>query len=275
MPSIVPNNKENDLAQLNAQMSRQTLGYSKPATTPVTPLSVFAPPPASFLTHSPVRRAQDKRATLSEVPGLRRWYIHIFLPPLCIVSQAPRIVNWHDLTDKYGLGYLLSDRSIGVFFNDNTRMISDPSGRRGLYIDGGSQQFMMDRYPPALHKKVMLLDVFRKQLLSDDTQRGPETPFDEDSMYLKKWVKTKQGIFFVLSPVSKMDGEGIIQVNFAEDNSRVLLHQAGTQVTYVDPHGVVSTQPLEEGAGPSDEKLHQRLQYINQVLFHLINPGRV
>ena len=71
--SVMPaNNKENDLAQLNAQMSRQTLGFTKPA--PVSATAIFTPPPASFTLHSPIQKPQEKRTTLSEVAGLRRWY---------------------------------------------------------------------------------------------------------------------------------------------------------------------------------------------------------
>ena len=31
--------------------------------------------------------------------------------------------KWVDYSSKYGLGYLLSDRSTGIFFNDRTKTI--------------------------------------------------------------------------------------------------------------------------------------------------------
>ena len=31
--------------------------------------------------------------------------------------------KWIDYTSKYGLGYVLSDGSIGVFFNDATKIV--------------------------------------------------------------------------------------------------------------------------------------------------------
>ena len=36
------------------------------------------------------------------------------------------VKKWVDYSSKYGLGYLLSNGSTGVFFNDNTKIISDP-----------------------------------------------------------------------------------------------------------------------------------------------------
>lgn len=36
--------------------------------------------------------------------------------------------KWIDYTSKYGLGYVLSDGAVGVFFNDATKIILDPAG---------------------------------------------------------------------------------------------------------------------------------------------------
>ena len=39
-----------------------------------------------------------------------------------------------DYSTKYGLGYLLSDGSTGVYFNDSTKMILDAAGANVDYI---------------------------------------------------------------------------------------------------------------------------------------------
>jgi polo-like kinase 1 len=36
------------------------------------------------------------------------------------------VKKWVDYSSKYGLGYLLSNGSTGVFFNDSTKIILDP-----------------------------------------------------------------------------------------------------------------------------------------------------
>lgn len=38
------------------------------------------------------------------------------------------VKKWVDYSTKYGLGYLLSDGSTGVYFNDSTKIIVDKSG---------------------------------------------------------------------------------------------------------------------------------------------------
>lgn len=38
------------------------------------------------------------------------------------------VKKWVDYSGKYGLGYLLSNGSTGVYFNDSTKIILDPKG---------------------------------------------------------------------------------------------------------------------------------------------------
>lgn len=46
-----------------------------------------------------------------------------------------RIVQWVDYTSKYGMGYLYSDGSCGVYFNDATKMILLPNHLDLYFID--------------------------------------------------------------------------------------------------------------------------------------------
>lgn len=39
------------------------------------------------------------------------------------------VKKWVDYSSKYGLGYLLSNKSYGVFFNDSTKIVLDSDGR--------------------------------------------------------------------------------------------------------------------------------------------------
>lgn len=44
------------------------------------------------------------------------------------------ISKWVDYSSKYGLGYMLSDGSTGVYFNDATKIILHPSGTYFEYL---------------------------------------------------------------------------------------------------------------------------------------------
>jgi hypothetical protein len=45
------------------------------------------------------------------------------LAPASEARRSHTISKWVDYSYKYGLGYQLSDGSVGVLFNDNTKMV--------------------------------------------------------------------------------------------------------------------------------------------------------
>jgi polo-like kinase 1 len=45
------------------------------------------------------------------------------------------VKKWVDYSSKYGLGYLLSNASTGVFFNDSTKIVIDPDGNKFYYYE--------------------------------------------------------------------------------------------------------------------------------------------
>ena len=66
------------------------------------------------------------------------------------------IAKWVDYSDKYGIGYTLCDNSVGVLFNDNTKMILDEMGTQLTYIEksGNELYYNMHESPQELNKKV-------------------------------------------------------------------------------------------------------------------------
>ena len=79
-------------------------------------------------------------------------------------ASAPMlwISKWVDYSDKYGLGYQLCDDSVGVLFNDSTRLIMTAGGAENLqYIDRDGYEHLctMKDYSDQLKKKVTLLKV--------------------------------------------------------------------------------------------------------------------
>jgi hypothetical protein len=86
-------------------------------------------------------------------------------------ASAPMlwISKWVDYSDKYGLGYQLCDDSVGVLFNDSTRLIMTAGGAENLqYIDreGFEHLCTMKDYSDQLKKKVTLLKVRCRLMLN-------------------------------------------------------------------------------------------------------------
>jgi polo-like kinase 1 len=85
------------------------------------------------------------------------------------------VKKWVDYSSKYGLGYLLSNKATGVFFNDSTKIVLDPGAHHFDYYerrssdkkDVGKEHTLTD-YPKELAKKVTLLQHFRSYLESGE-----------------------------------------------------------------------------------------------------------
>lgn len=76
--------------------------------------------------------------------------------------------KWIDYSSKYGIGYILSNNSYGVFFNDSTKILSlteeefyyiEKMEREDIY-----KKYHFKDYPPELKKKVSLFIHFKGYL---------------------------------------------------------------------------------------------------------------
>ena len=130
--------------------------------------------------------------------------------------------KWIDYTSKYGLGYILSNGSVGVFFNDATKIILECNGNKFDYYERKDredvkQSHSLDDYPKDLiEKKVTLLAHFKSYL---DQNFKKEEIEHHDSLpeliYVKKWIKTRHAKMFRLS-------NKVVQVYF-KDKTEILL----------------------------------------------------
>ncbi len=81
------------------------------------------------------------------------------------------VTKWHDYSSTFGLGYLLNNGYIGLYFNDTTKIIFNPIEKTFTYIDKkmiDNQEllytFSMKEYPDDLKMKVYLFNQFKKNL---------------------------------------------------------------------------------------------------------------
>ncbi|KAL4504560.1 hypothetical protein ABPG72_010006 [Tetrahymena utriculariae] len=190
--------------------------------------------------------------------------------------QPVWVTQWVDYSAKYGLGYLLSNGCSGVFFNDSTKVILDPTTNNIEYIErlGNErqdfvQQFTLKDYPPEMKKKVTLLSHF-KSYLEEQMQKQniqievPEFLGDlQPYVYVKKWMKTKHAIMFRLS-------NKIVQVSF-QDKTEILLSSENKMVTYVDRKGTRTDYPLSTALESSNTEMSKRLKYTKDILTHMLN----
>ena len=208
-----------------------------------------------------------------------------------------------DYSSKYGLGYLLSNNATGVFFNDSTKIVLDPTsqqpGGKNLFyyyerkpISATEKQDVMTThslldFPKELQKKVTLLQHFRSYLESNTQPAGgvngptsgksanvePDVEMRDETasslgkttqiVYVKKWMRTKHAIMFRLS-------NKIVQVSF-QDHTEILLNSESRLVTYVNKKGERSTLPLNQALESSNAEMTKRLKYTKDILTHMLN----
>lgn len=184
------------------------------------------------------------------------------------------VSKWVDYSEKYGLGYLLSNSACGVYFNDSSRIILSPDSVHFEYQDRrlapgqvpSVQRHTLQDFPAELHKKATLLKHFRKYLLQHSAKPAPVTASSSASqaVYVKRWLRTKHAILFRLS-------NRTVQVNFM-DHTEVILASIQNLVTFTDKTGVRTSYALNAVLDqcPSPE-LYRRIKYTKEILAHMLS----
>ena len=201
------------------------------------------------------------------------------------------VKKWVDYSSKYGLGYLLSNGYSGVFFNDSSKIILNPTTKEFFYIErrvSDKQEIInshsMDDYPKELQKKVTLLNHF-KNYLEGESNPSPESqpkgsPSEEKEKdkdvndeekkkpytYVKKWMRTRHAIMFRLS-------NKIVQVCF-QDKTEIILSSESRVVTYCNKKGERMTYPLSTALEMSNYEMTKRLKYTKDILTHMLTMNQ-
>ena len=196
------------------------------------------------------------------------------------------VKKWVDYSSKYGLGYLLSNGYSGVFFNDSSKIILNPSNKQFYYIErrtSDKQEVItthnLEDYPKDLQKKVTLLNHFKNYLEGEsnpestantDTQNNNDAEKDQDSSkpytYVKKWMRTRHAIMFRLS-------NKIVQVCF-QDKTEIILSSESRVVTYCNKKAERVTYPLSTALEMSNYEMTKRLKYTKDILTHMLSMNQ-
>jgi len=183
------------------------------------------------------------------------------------------VSKWVDYSDKYGFGYQLSDDTIGVIFNDLTKLLLLVNGKTIQYVerDGMEQYHTMERYPSHLEKKMKLLAYFRSYMQENLVKAGASIPSREgDELirlpFLRQWFRTSRAVVMHLT-------NGTLQVNYFRDHVKLILCPLMGAVTIIDEEKNVRTYRVTSLSqyGCSSDLLH-RLEYVHEKISFLLAP---
>ncbi|EDR03567.1 uncharacterized protein LACBIDRAFT_191474 [Laccaria bicolor S238N-H82] len=193
------------------------------------------------------------------------------------------IVSWVDYCNKYGMGYALTDGSVGVHFNDSTSLVLSPDKVHFDYVTSRRhgtifvrKSYTVDTYPDELKSKVYLLKHFERYIM-DRLYGEYEYTFEDVGRqkgmeWVQKYLRMKHVIVFKLS-------HEVLQFNFY-DHSKLILSSHGLLVTHIDKHYKMTRWTLSEiiaqslsppsNQDPEQAKFVQRLvdklKYCKEVL---------
>ena len=189
------------------------------------------------------------------------------------------VVNkWIDYSTKYGLGYVLSNKNVGVLFNDFTKIIINPMGMNFMYIERKNneridiitQHSFNEEFNKDLQKKVTLIQHFKSYLLNEDKsnpiKKSESNNIQKDNLvYVKKWIRTKHAILFRLS-------NKIVQICFL-DSTEIILKGESKMVTYINKKNEKLNYPLSTAMESDNKEMTKRLKYTKDILTHMFNSN--
>ncbi|XP_047493190.1 serine/threonine-protein kinase PLK1-like isoform X1 [Penaeus chinensis] len=181
------------------------------------------------------------------------------------------VSKWVDYSDKYGLGYQLCDDSIGVLFNDFTKLLLLADGENIHYIERSNAEHYhtLKSYPGALNKKVTLLRYFRNYMNEHLLKAAASMcPREGDELAripsLRTYFRTRSAIILHLT-------NGTLQINFFEDHTKIILCPLMGAVTYIDEKRNFKTYRLASlekyGCRPD---LANRMRYARNMIQKLM-----
>ncbi|XP_046870290.1 serine/threonine-protein kinase PLK3 [Hypomesus transpacificus] len=192
--------------------------------------------------------------------------------PPCLSRSKPFVwvTKWVDYSNKYGFGYQLSNRNIGVLFNDGTHLSLCDDRKTVHYCLTNNKHFTFQAsaLPEQLRCQKQIVELMANYMEQNLMEGGdilcedqpPATPL------LLQWVKTDHALVMLFN-------NGTLQVNFYTDHTKIILCKSPSDsawlLTYISRERVSSTYLLSmlTELGCSAELRH-RMRYVVQLLQH-------
>ncbi|XP_074507343.1 serine/threonine-protein kinase PLK3 [Sebastes fasciatus] len=180
------------------------------------------------------------------------------------------VTKWVDYSNKYGFGYQLSNQSIGVLFNEGTRLSLCDQRKTVHYCFPNNKHFTFaaDALPEQLRSQKQIVELMANYMEQNLMEGGDLHCEDQVSgcpPLLLQWVKTDHALLMLFN-------NGTLQVNFYADHTKIILCKSSDDsylLTYISRERVSCTYLLSmlNEMGCTSELRH-RLRYVVQLLQH-------
>jgi hypothetical protein len=176
------------------------------------------------------------------------------------------ISKFIDLSDKCGIGYILTNGDVGVHFNDGTKMIRIKCTLNFIYLDNQGKITLINTKKKVDNKdyetKINALLLFNKTFIKNSKFRksfdvDPKLHKKNIDLYVKKWVKSQFAYFFLLSNEK-------VQVIF-DDKSQVIFDFQSKKTIYINKSKQMTMQNINT-TNFGNEEMNKRVKYARKIL---------
>lgn len=176
------------------------------------------------------------------------------------------ISKFIDLSDKCGVGYILTNGDVGVYFNDGTKMIRIKCTLNFIYFDNKGNITLINTKKKVNSKdyetKINALMLFNKTFIKNSTYRksfdvDPKLHKKNIDLYVKKWVKSQFAYFFLLSNEK-------VQVIF-DDKTQVIFDFQNKKTIYINKSKQMTMQNINI-TNYENEDMNKRVKYAKKIL---------
>ncbi|CAI2363860.1 unnamed protein product [Moneuplotes crassus] len=168
------------------------------------------------------------------------------------------VTKCSDFSSKYGMGYLLSNGNIGVFFNDKTKMLLSFQDLTYYEDTNEFHSYSLHKIPSRLKKKYRIVENFKSFLTKDEIEEQKEKGAIDPGTFIKAWMKSRNAIIFKFARKS-------VQVIFNDGTEVRMINKPSKMIEYVDPDGSCKLLELDQALESSDEELLKRLEYSRKM----------
>ena len=177
------------------------------------------------------------------------------------------IKKYIDLSDKCGIGYLLTNDDIGVYFNDGTKMVHIKNTTNIIYIDekGNEENLSLRKAKinQELKTKINVLVLFNKKFIKNSEKKGGYLKHINKQtvdLFVKKWIKSQYAYFFLLS-------NDKIQIIF-EDKSQIIFDFKQKNICYINKMKENIVQNIDNNKFKNPE-MEKKVHHAKKILIKI------
>ena len=176
------------------------------------------------------------------------------------------IKKFIDLSDKCGMGYLLTNDDIGIYFNDNTKIVKIKNTNNFVYINEQGEQIIYhlkkSKLDYDLKTKVNALILFYREFNKNSinkkgSDKNQKIHKENPDLFVKKWIKSQYAYFFLLS-------NDKVQIIF-EDKSQIIFDFFQKKICFINKMKENSIYNIDNTRFENDS-IEQKVRYVKRIL---------